>query len=903
MGATFPVLSEFFISHSDHFSHRLGKLYGINLLGAMVGALSTGFFFIPLFGVKKTIYLAVLIEFTIFSWVFLTAKKIEKSSPIKEKLLPNNYSLPPKDIWIKIIIILSGACALIYEIAWMRIINLLIGSSIYAFTLLLAAYLGGLGVGSFFFSRKFDHQKDLFLLLGLLQIGIGGAALSLTPFFEKLSLLMVPFFNQFSHNFILLQALEFFGLFMILLVPSAMLGMLFPLFCKIEIKNFKSFGSAVGTVYLVNGLGAVLGIILSSLLLIPWIGLQKTVLFAVAINVLIGSFMLLFSSSLSLIKKSLAVPLIIGATIFFFFAQPQWNNSLMSAGSYLYSRIYSNAKNRMGNTLTEAMKNLGDLLFYEEDVQTTVSVRKGHNNQLFIQLDGKTDASSKNDSLIQLLIAHVPMLLHANPKKAMVLGLGSGMSLAAAEKYTADHLDCLEISPGVIKASDYFKRENNNILDNPKIKVLKRDGREHLLLTNEKYDVIISQPSNPWVAGMSGLLTQEFFQICSNRLNENGLCVTWLQTFNISLNNIKSVLKAFQTVFPYLSLWEAKPGVDYFLIGCKDKIQIDLPNLQKKMSEKEELHSEFKFIGLETANDLISYFIMNEDGVINFANESMVHTDDNSFLEFQTPKALYKETMALQLEAFNNLRGKGIESLLTDYKEHKETLTRIFEAQKHYALSEMYFLKNQKEEGLEQIREAYKINPSCSRIKTNYYNLALNYANNLRQQGMLPLAIQAFSSVIQVDPKKAEGYLRLGLAYFAVNHIQAAIYQFQKVLEIEPNNPLAHINLGAAYLRSGNLEGAILENRSALRLNPDQPEAHFNLGIAYARSGMIDQAIPEYQQAIKMRPDHAEAHFNLGICYQRKGALDLAISEYQEALRLKPDFSNARNLLDQLQRN
>jgi len=952
-GAMIPLLSKFLVHQLDQVSSVVGKLYGLNLLGSTFGALATGLWLIPNLGVSKTIYLAVLIEFLICVWVLALSKT---AGGIEATTLQSRPNTPPDTLQsgqdtasdsacvsdsgtdsnlrspshIIPVMAICGATAMIYELTWTRAIIMMIGSTVYAFSIILTAFIGGLALGSLFLARLLDKRKDLLLIFGLLQIGIGGAAISMATFFEKLSLIVIPIFSLFGNSFVTLQSIELSGLFLLMLIPSLMLGILFPLLSTMYVRstsrvggggvfigNEERFlpggqsrfpvGGGVGITFMANSLGAIVGVVASGLILIPAIGIQNTILAAAVVNVLLGSSALLFCSSISTIKKALAIPLLLGCTLAFCFTQPQWNKALVSGGPYIYGRIYASLNRDPSTKMTDIVKGQSDLLFYEEDAQTTVAVKKDKTEQLFLQLNGKTDASSREDNCTQRVMAHIPLLLHPNPREVMVLGLGSGMTLNAAEKYPIEHLDCLEISPAVLKAcTAYFSDVNGRALEDPRLRVIIRDGREHLALTDQKYDLIISQPSSPWIAGMSGLLTRDFFQLCKERLREHGICCVWFQTYNMDLPGSKSVAKAFGQVFPSMSIWEARPGVDYLLIGSPDEIKVDYQLLQQKMAE-ERLQAELKSIGMPRPIDLMARFVMSEAGVSRYAEGVVPHTDDNSILEFKTPKLLYRESMNTQMEALNALRGVDLASLLTvsavsaaEAVSIKDSLPKIFEAQKHYALAEVYLLKNMQEEGARELKEAYLQDPEDTRIKERYYRLLLATAATCTAKGMHEVAAQILQSAIKVNPDGADGYLNLGLAYFNTGQFEAAIQQFQSALLAQPDNVQAHLNLGAAYLRSNRMEEAIQENLAALRIKPDLVNAHFNLGIAYMRSNRIPQAITEYQDALKYQPGYAEAHFNLGIAYQTSGALDQAAREYEQALRLKPDLPNVRQLLDQV---
>lgn len=908
-GAMFPLLGRFFARQLGQLGSLVGRLYGLNLLGATLGSLLSGLWLIPNLGLSKSIYLAAGIEFLICGWVLAISSKKPEESVAAEEAAASPAAWAANSRHAKLILLamaLSGASALIYEITWTRAIVMIVGSTTYAFSLMLTAILAGLAIGSLCASRLIDQRGDLVLIFGLLEVALGGVALSLTPCFEKLALATIPIFNLFGGSFAALQTIELIGLFFLMFFPSLLLGAIFPLMSKMYVRSLDHVGGGLGSMLMANSLGAAAGALFCGLVLISAVGIQKTMLVASGVNLFLGLSALLFSPSLSGVKKSVAIPLAFGCSLIFFATQPEWNKALVSAGPYIYGRVYASLSRGVSQNLKEIVQSQADLLFYQEDAQTTVSVKKDKFKQLFLQQNGKTDSASREDECTQRLLAHIPMLLHANPQRVMVLGLGSGTTLGAAEKYPIKQLDCLEISPAVLRAcSRFFAEVNGHSLDDPRLRIIIGDGRQHLTLTDQKYDLIISQPSSPWIAGMSDLLTREFFKLCRERLTDFGLCCIWLQTCNLDLASSKSVVKAFGQIFPSISVWEARPGIDYLLIGSGHELKLDYQLIEQKMAD-ESLKAELKAVGLGRPADLVARFVMSTEGAIRYSQGAFAHTDDNLRLEFQAPKFLYQETISAHLEAQNAWRGSDIASILSVSSAEaasliKDSLPKAFEAQKHYALAEMYLLRNMQEEGARELKEAYLLDPEDTRIKERYYRLLLSAASNCSFKGMHEMAAQILKSAIKVKPDGFEGYLNLGLAYFHSGQIQAAIQQFRQVLLIQPDNDQAHLNLGACYLRAGYIEEAIQENLAALKIKPDLANAHFNLGIAYMRLNRVAQAIAEYQEAIKYQPDYAEAHFNLGIAYQTSGAWDQAAREYQEALRLRPDLPNVRQLLDQVQ--
>ena len=200
------------------------------------------------------------------------------------------------------------------------------------------------------------------------------------------------------------------------------------------------------------------------------------------------------------------------------------------------------------------------------------------------------------------------------PGEVLVIGLASGITLGSAGRHPIEHLDCVEISPEAVEASHYFDHINYNILSDPRVELIIEDGRNHLALTNRKYDVIISEPSNPWIAGISDLFTLEFFQSCRQRLNPEGVVCVWLHAYDIEDKTFRSVINTFHTVFPCCTIWESWAGVDYFLIGSPKKIMVDYGTLVKRLQD-EGISNDLGRIQVRNAADFLSGFVMDERGV------------------------------------------------------------------------------------------------------------------------------------------------------------------------------------------------------------------------------------------------------------------------------------------------
>ncbi len=335
------------------------------------------------------------------------------------------------------------------------------------------------------------------------------------------------------------------------LLPLAVaLGCAFPFAIRTGTGNDDSLGADLGLIYAFNTIGAIAGALAAGFVIIPALGLH-------------GSLRASASAPPSRPWRCSwpAGPQVPGAP----WAWPparrrSWPAWRCRAGIRRSSRAAptSTASAMSGDALQVSLW-AGYLAYYEEGATATVAVRQAAGTTS-LSIDGKVDASNAGDMLTQRLLAHVPLLLHPNPKTVAVLGLGSGVTLGSALTHPVERADVLEISPEVVEASRFFEPENGAALSDPRTRLILGDGRTHILLGQTQYDAIISEPSNPWMAGIAALFTQEFFEAAKARLTPGGVLCQWAHTYDISGDDLKSIVATFASVFPDATLWLVGDG-------------------------------------------------------------------------------------------------------------------------------------------------------------------------------------------------------------------------------------------------------------------------------------------------------------------------------------------------------
>ena len=291
--------------------------------------------------------------------------------------------------------------------------------------------------------------------------------------------------------------------------------------------------------------------------------------------------------------------------------------------------------------LEGALQRKNKILFYKEGLHTTVTTELSVDGNIFLRVNGKTDASLAMDMRTQLLSGYLPMFFSKNPESVLVVGQGSGVTLRAVEQFPAKTIDLVEISPAVIEGSRFFDPFNHHALDDPRVRVILEDGRNHITLTEKKYDVIISEPSNPWISGVGALFTQDFYELADTRLKPGGIMCIWMHT-NMSPESFKSISRAFLSVFPNVTMWESIVGDDYLLIGSHQPYALPYEKV-KRLLEDPVQGRELKRLGISSVRDLMGLVIMNQDELKKFSAGAPIHTDDNSLLEFGAPEYIYKD--------------------------------------------------------------------------------------------------------------------------------------------------------------------------------------------------------------------------------------------------------------------
>ena len=429
--------------------------------------------------------------------------------------------------------VLSGMTALIYEITWIRPLQFVFGSTIYTASIIFAAFMGGLALGSLIIARYVDKIKNLPVSYGLLELGIGLYGVLLLIIFNILPDVYRAIY-PLSQNFYLFEFIQFLVAFVILLIPTTLMGATFPIIARFYTKE--KIGNSIGKIYSANNIGAIFGSFVAGFVLIPLFGIKASIIFAGIINILIA-FVIISISSKDLVKKVIPLSIALFLIIMYF-------------SSYNIKELYSGGLTRAG--VSKGIIENTDFLYYNEGLYATVSVTKDPlEGARVLLINGKGQGSTAfQDLRINLLLAYLPLIFKPESEDALVIGLGTGVTsghLAQSIK-----VKTLEIEPIVVSASEYFKPLNLNVLENSNHDLVIDDARNYLLKNKKKYDVIASELNDPWYSFSNPLFSKEFFELVNEDLNRDGIFIHWVPIYEFSVEDFRSSYKTFKSVFPYI---------------------------------------------------------------------------------------------------------------------------------------------------------------------------------------------------------------------------------------------------------------------------------------------------------------------------------------------------------------
>ena len=707
MGGTLPVISKFLVTKFEKLSWGIGSLYGSNTLGGVVGAFFAVFFLIHSLGVKETTYIAIAINILIAGVVlglsrFLVSDNLEKPKQRGEKAQKIKQQVYPGYISRVVLIVyaFSGFCALAYQVLWTRALVFFLGNSSQAFAVMLTTFLLGLALGSLIFAKFLDKGKHLLTLLAFIEVFIGLFAFLSIWEFTNLWNILDNFYPIVGSGWGALITIRYIGAFLIMFIPTVLMGIAFPLVNKIYTKNLNRLGHGIGNIYSTNTLGGIVGSFIAGFILITTIGITKSIMVIALVNLVLGAVMT-FSTLFTRYRVKWAT-IVITATLL-----------VMVVITIITPNI----------TL-QRLKQGEELTYYEEGASATVAVVQNEKGFRKLIVNSIPEVPTDYAALRAFhMLGHLPLLLHESPQKVLIISFGAGITSGAVAKHDLQQIDAVEISPEVIEANKYFVKENQAVLTDPRVNLIIEDGRNYLLRTTNQYDVIIADATHPTGSDSWVLYTKEFYELCKKRLNPDGLMAQWLPVHGLAPVDYKTIIKTFQTVFPDTTLWFTN---DYtILVGSTKELTIDFALFSQRLQDKK-IKEDLEKFNLGNPFSLLGSFIMGKESVIKYTENAQLNTDNHPFVQ-SAERRNRMNTTPLNLQEL----GESMDSVFpllvnvgAEASAVEANLQRYLEAERHVIRAQVFYYRGRIQQQIDEYQQALTINPEDNNIK---YLLELAY--------------------------------------------------------------------------------------------------------------------------------------------------------------------------------
>ncbi len=788
MGATLPLISKYCVTDDKRIGTQISLLYALNTLGAACGCLLTGFFLMGTFGVLETVLTAAVGNLLIG----IGALNVYKENGGSLKFNLPEIKFPKMDwsseqkFWMGISFV-CGFTALAYEVLWTRLLVFSIASTVYSFSMMLAVFLLGIFFGSLFLIPLLPKIKNLRTMLIALQGGVGVYVIGSIYGLESI---LSPPWNAYNLGN---PAAAFWVYFKdsaaLMLVPTLLLGMCFPLLIQLISKKHENIGQATGQVYASNTVGAIFGSLFSGFLFLPNFGSQTSLTLLATINLF--TMILLFRTGDYLtpaIRK--------GMTVVF-----------ASLILFINMAIPNDLLNPFFMRDSAGKRNLNKLMFFEEGLSDTVAVFKEEYGMLdpsakrLITNGISMSASNMTATRYMKLLAHVPILLVDKPDDILVVCFGTGQTTGAAGLHPrVKTVDSVELSASVINAGKMFADQNHNVLENPKVNFVIQDGRNHLLTTHKRYDVITSEPPPPRTAFTVNLYTREYYELQKSKLKPGGIATQWIPLHSQGPKEVAMHFKTFQSVFPYTMGWLSVAN-EMLIIGSNQPIEIDFNKLNERVQEPE-IKKALGDIEIPNIYSFLSNIWLLNEQVQKLGEGFPLITDNRPAIEFYLDMGKVIGIPGQERYVFNRARFDDVTKQISNLPESdRQKLEPYYNAMDLYQRGVMYGNRG-------QLLQAMTLVDDDDLFR---YHLQAD-----RKQ------MQRLTQLIEEEPDNLQYLLNLAHSFYQIGNYEQSMEILQLVLEKSPNLSFANLYMGHNLLEMGKKEEALTFFKNTAKNDPQQ---------------------------------------------------------------------------------
>lgn len=624
MGATLPTVARWFRTTRDGVSW-LGLFYSSNIGGAVCGSLLAGFYLLPEFDVTAATYFAATINVLVALMAWATAGFVSVpgfDEPEQDVAAPN----VAKPVAIYIAIAVSGMCALGGEVVWTRVLSLMLGGTTYTFSLILAVFLIGLGIGAHAGAVALRRISQPAVALAACQFLLT-AAIAWAAYMLSHSLPYWPIYPALSTSRWISLQVDFVRCVLALLPAALLWGASFPLAIASAAPGSKNSGVLVARVYAANTGGSIVGAVAFSLVFMQWFGIKHAQQAMIGLSALAALVLSWPHRTLRFAVAAVAILLMLTV-------------SPVPPELTAYGRLLPL---RMGLVDSKTGAHVPPkILFQHDGLNASVAVSVGADGARNFHVSGKVEAStSLKDMQLQRMLGTIPILFHAHPKSVLIVGFGSGVTAGTfVLDPDVERVVICEIEPLIPQViSTFFEQENNGVLHDPRVDVVYDDARHFILTTDEKFDIITSDPIHPWVKGSAALYTQEYFDLVRRHLKPGGIVSQWVPLYDTGPRTVKSEVATFASVFQNATLWSTYKdgfGQDLVLMGGEGGSHVDIDDAVRRLQRDEfrALSKSMLQVGYTSAIGLLATYAGSATDLSPWLNDAEINRDRNMRLQY-----------------------------------------------------------------------------------------------------------------------------------------------------------------------------------------------------------------------------------------------------------------------------
>ena len=844
MGGTLPMLVRGLARNSTELGGRLSRLYWVNTAGAALGTFTAGFLLLPWLGLRQTLGLAVALNL-IAGAIAVVLARAETDKPTKVSPIPSETATQPQTHGPRFLLVcfsLVGATAMSYEIGWTRLLSTQLGSSTYAFTLMLGTFLTGIVLGSALFERWSRRHQATQMTFALTQTFTALAALACLAFFTQMVEVLPLILRVTQESFRGLVLAQFMISALAMLPAAVVFGFNFPAVTLLlaGLQTSSSSSAAVGRAYAWNTLGAIVGAVATGFWLLPLLGSYHLLAATAAVNLVLAAALSLrstlrFSSRTIAFSANVAL-LIVAAVIGFssYFYDP----ALAAFNTMMYWNLYDRPLTLRENA------HLVDIVYFADGLNSTISVART-DDYISLRTNGKVDASN-HDVTTQLLLGHLGALAHP-PRRVLLIGFGSGMTASALAKYPElERLDVVEIEPAVVAAAPFLMQLNRNVLQDPRVHVTLDDARNFLFTTRERYDLIVSEPSNPWIAGVATLFTREFYHEAQARLAPGGTFVQWVQAYSLYPQDLRMVLATFLSEFQRATLWHG--DAPDLILMVPSPSAAELLNRTRALYGNPSLQEDFKKLGMDAPPGLFGFYLLDDAGLRAFSSGARINTDDLTLLEYDAPRSLL----------VHSLENKNRSEILLAQRSPLPDEIPLELRDATLAAAAATSLNLDDTDGADHFLKALLNRPITARIAIIRGRTALAHAN-------FQTAFHAFDAALAIDPHSIDAAWGRSETDRRFGNNEIARQGFMRILERDPKHLRALQSLkqlDSDFSRWPEAED--LQRRLIAAHSRGEAALYAQLGEIFMRAGELPRAYDAMQECLRRDPYNFQTHLNLG---------------------------------------